>query len=264
MKRTARQALLALLVFAGCQPGPRAAAEDVEDLVVEVLAEVPHDRGAFCQGLVWQDGVLYESTGLYGRSTLRRVDPATGKVLARQDLDPGLFGEGLALADGRFVQLTWQAGLALVYDEKDLVQIDQRSYGGEGWGLAWDGRRFVMSDGSSRLTFRDPSTFEDMGHVDVTLDGRPVARLNELEVAEGLVYSNVWQEDWIARIDPKTGRVTARIDASGLNTRVDRRGTDVLNCIAYDPDSKSFWITGKLWPLMFRVVFAAGPKRSEG
>lgn len=257
MKGSVPYALVVLLVAAGCEPAPPAAADGVEELVVQVLEEYPHDPGAFCQGLVWHDGALYESTGLYGRSTLRRVDPVTGAILASLDLDPGLFGEGLALADGRFVQLTWKAALALVYDEKDLLAVDQHSYRGEGWGLAWDGKRFVMSNGSSRLTFRDPSTFEDVGHVTVTLDGRAIARLNELEVAEGLVYANVWQQDWIARIDPQTGHVTGRIDASGLNARVDRRLTDVLNCIAYDPNSKSFWITGKLWPRIFRVVFAS-------
>lgn len=243
-----------LAVLLGCQPAPRAAA-DVEELVVKVLEEYPHDRGAFCQGLLWHDGVLFESTGQYGRSTLRRVDPKSGAVLERLDLDPGLFGEGLALAGGHFVQLTWKAGLALVYDEKDLVPNGQHSYGGEGWGLAWDGERLLMSNGSARITFRDAATFEPVRELGVTLGGRPVKRLNELEVAEGLLYANIWQETWIARIDPKTGEVTARIDASGLLSRFDRRGTDVLNCIAYDPDSKTFWVTGKLWPLMFHVVF---------
>jgi len=249
---------VALAVLLG-QPAPQAAA-DVEELVVKVLEEYPHDRGAFCQGLVWHDGVLFESTGLYGRSTLRRVDPKSGAVLARVDLDPGLFGEGLALAGGRFVQLTWNAGLALVYDEKDLVPVAQHSYGGEGWGLAWDGERFLMSNGSARLTFREASTFESVRELDVTLGGRPLTRLNELEVAEGLLYANVWQETWIARIDPKTGEVTARIDASGLLSRFDRRGTEVFNCIAYDPDSRTFWVTGKLWPLMFQVVFVPGTR----
>ncbi len=254
MRRKA-YALVTFLALLGCQPAPRAAADGVEELVVKVLSEYPHDRSAYCQGLLWQDGVLFESTGLYGRSTLRRVDPTSGAVLARHDLDPGLFGEGLALVGGRLIQLTWYAGLALVYDEKDLLPIDQLSYGGQGWGLAWGGERLVMSNGTSRLSFRDPSTFEIVGHVDVSLGGRAIRNLNELEVAKGSVYANVWQEDWIARIDPKTGKVTARIDASGLLSLFERRGTDVLNCIAYDPESKTFWITGKLWPKMFQVVF---------
>lgn len=181
------------------QPAPPAAGGvAVENLRVKVLAEHRHDPGAFCQGLVWHDGVLFESTGQYGRSSLRRVEPLSGAVLVSYPLDPLLFGEGLALVDGRLVQLTYQA--SLIYDAKDLVPLDQRVYTGEGWGLAYDGKRLVMSDGSSRLTFRDPQSFELQGTLEVRLDGRPVPKLNELEVVDGAIYANVWMADWIARI----------------------------------------------------------------
>jgi glutamine cyclotransferase len=258
-----------LLTFAGCQLASRAAADgdvsaggvaavSVEELVVKVLAVYPHDPRAFSQGLIWHDGALLESTGQYSRSTLRRVDPVSGTVLARRDLDPGLFGEGLALAGGRLVQLTWYAGLAMVYDLASLEPVGQLDYHGEGWGLAWDGERFVMSNGSSLLAFRDATTFEVLGEVEVTQEGQAVGNLNELEVAEGAIYANIWYQDWIAKIDPQTGQVTARIDASKLLTRDERRrlgNAGVLNGIAYDPASRTFWLTGKYWPKMFQVTF---------
>lgn len=256
------KALLALVVFswaASAEAQPRISAEkwkQAERLTVEVLAEHPHDPGAFTQGLLWHGGALYESTGQYGSSTLRRVDPATGTVLFQYDLDPGLFGEGLALVDGRLVMLTWQAGLALVFERQGFVPVDELTYTGEGWGLAWDGSRLVMSDGSSRLAFRDPHTFEVLSTVDVTLDGQPLGHLNELEVVDGRIWANVWQEDRIVRIHPETGKVTAVVDASPLRRALLRPRVDVLNGIAYDPESKTFWLTGKLWPSIFQVVFA--------
>lgn len=231
-----------------------------EQWTIKVLAEHPHDRRAFTQGLLWHDGLLYESTGQHGLSSVRRVEPTTAVVVAQYDLDPSLFGEGLALVGGRLIQLTWQAGLAFVYDAASLVPVDQFVYQGEGWGLTWDGRRLVMSDGSSRLTFRDPATFDVLETRVVTLDGVPLTHLNELEYVDGRVYANVWYDDHIVVIDPETGKVRAVIDASGLLSPLERRGVDVLNGIAYDPVSATFWITGKNWPWMFQVVFVP-PKK---
>ena len=228
---------------------------EVEQLTVRILAAYPHDPTAFTQGLVWDGGLLYESTGLYGRSTVRRVEPGDGRILEKTVLDPNLFGEGLALAGGRLIQLTWKAGIALVYDLATLRDVDQFGYNGEGWGLASDGERLAMSNGSSLLTFRDPSDFRWLSTLEVRLAGEPIDRLNELEFADGQLYANVWGENRIVRIDPQNGRVTAVIDAAGLLKPQEARMVDVLNGIAYDPASETFWLTGKFWPKTFQVVF---------
>jgi glutaminyl-peptide cyclotransferase len=238
-------------------PAPAARAGELpEQLVAEVISVRPHDPGAFTQGLLLHDGDLYESTGLTGRSSLRQVEPLTGEVKRRRELAPELFGEGLALAGGRLVQITWQDGRAFSYDLADWAAAPREfRYSGEGWGLCADGSRLVMSDGSSRLTFRDPSTFEPTGGVSVTLAGQPVERLNELECVDGEVYANVWQTDEIVRIDAAGGVVTGVVRADGLLTPAERQATDVLNGIAYDPQTGHFLITGKLWPKLFEVAF---------
>lgn len=225
-------------------------------LGVDVLATRPHDPRAFTQGLFLADGVLYESTGLNGESTLRRVDPATGRVLERVDLPDTVFAEGLARVGDRLIQLTWQNRVAFVYDRATFRQIGQHAYDTEGWGLCHDGRRLVMSDGTSTLFFRDPATFGVVGQVAVTVDGVPRDLLNELECVGNRVYANVWQTDTIVRIDPATGIVDAVIDASGLLAPDERAAADVLNGIAWDPAAGTFLITGKLWPKLFEVRFA--------
>lgn len=229
--------------------------DTVEQLKVKIHGIYPHDPTAFTQGLVWDGGVLYESTGLYGKSSLRRVDPTTGQVLSRTTLDPNLFGEGLALVEDRLVQLTWKAGVAFAYDLLSLEVIDELGYNGEGWGLAYHDGRLLMSDGSSRITYRDPQDFRWRSTLDIHLQGQPIADLNELEFAEGDLYANVWGQERIVRIDPETGQVEAVIDASGLLEEREKRMVDVLNGIAYDPVSKTFWLTGKFWPKMFQVTF---------
>lgn len=227
----------------------------VERLRVKVLAAHPHDPTAFTQGLLWEDGVLYESTGLYGRSSLRRVDPMTGEVLEQRPVEKSFFAEGLAKVENRLLQLTWKAGVVLVYDAERLIQIDELGYNGQGWGLAWDGERLIMSDGSSRLTFRDPEDFHWMSTLEVHLEGEPVKLLNELEFAQGRVWANIWGEDRIVRIDPTTGAVDGVVDAAGLLQPAEKPMVDVLNGIAYDPDSETFWLTGKFWSKTFQVVF---------
>jgi len=224
-----------------------------ETLRVRVLRKYPHDPDAFTQGLIWHDGVMYESTGEYGKSSLRKVRLEDGEVLAKRELDPNLFGEGLALVEDSLIQLTWRAGIALV---SDLATLETRStlrYRGEGWGLCFDGTALVMSDGSSRLEFRDPNSMEILREVSVTKNGRPVPRLNELECVGSEIYANIWQQNEILRIDAKSGRVTASIDASGLLARSESLRADVLNGIAYKADSQTFLITGKLWPQLFEV-----------
>lgn len=234
--------------------------QEVERLRVNVLSESPHDSGAFTQGFVIDDGTgevsrLFESTGLRGQSTLREVHLLSGEVLHSTSLPPDHFGEGLALVGNRLIQLTWQEGIAHVYDRDTFVKTGQFSYSGEGWGLCYDGRRLIMSDGSARLYFRSPETFKLQGSVDVTLDGQPQRWLNELEFADGSVYANVWQQDIIVEIDPASGKVTAVIDASGLLNPEERPPAAVLNGIAYSRRTKTFFITGKYWPTVFEVTF---------
>jgi len=226
-----------------------------------VLSVRPHDPTAYTQGLVWDHGTFYESAGLYGRSSLRQVEPRTGEVLRRVDLAPGFFAEGLALVGNRLLQLTWKEGVAFQYDARTFERTGEFHYEGEGWGLCDDGRRLVMSDGSDHLGFRDRRTFALLGGVDVRLDGRPATQLNELECVDGAIYANVWRTDEILRIDPANGRVTAVIDAGGLLDAAAQEQADVLNGIAYDPEKKTFYITGKLWPKMFEVVFVGGSPR---
>ena len=227
----------------------------VHTLRVDVLRELPHDPSAYTQGLSWSDGRLYESTGRYGESTLRRLDPKTGTVEQRVEVAPNLFGEGLARVGDRLIMLTWKAGRAVVFDAATFEQVRTHRYSGEGWGLCHDGERLLMSDGSDTLTIRDPETFEATGTVRVTLRGRPLTALNELECVDGAVYANVWQDDYIVRIDPVSGRVTHQIDAAGLLSRDEARGVDVLNGIAYNPNTETFYLTGKWWPKMFEVRF---------
>jgi glutaminyl-peptide cyclotransferase len=241
-----------LLVALGSAPLAHAAS--IPTVRPEIVRTFPHDRQAFTQGLVFHEGKLYESTGLLGQSTLRRVVPSTGAVEKSVSLAGNLFGEGLALAGDRFIQLTWQNHVALRYD-LDFKPVDRVDYTGEGWGLCYDGARLVMSDGSSRLLFRNPSTFAVMGDVEVRNVYGPVSRLNELECVGPHVFANVWQTNHIVRIDPGSGDVTGVVDASGLLTRSEAAGIDVLNGIAFDPGTGHFFITGKLWPKLFEVRF---------
>jgi glutamine cyclotransferase len=228
----------------------------------EVVRTLPHDPQAFTQGLVYRDGRFLESTGLRGRSSLRRVVPETGAVEHRVDLSSDRFGEGLALVGSELIQLTWQNRVALRYD-LDFARIGTFDYEGEGWGLCYDGTRLVMSDGSSKLYFRDPKSFAVTGSVEVTRDGAPVRDLNELECVGSLVYANVWQTDSIVRIEPQSGRVLTSIDASGLLSASEAARADVLNGIAFDASTGHFFITGKLWPKLFEVRFAFDPGSAD-
>ena len=183
--------------------------------------------------------------------------PTSGAVERRIDLDPSLFGEGLARVGRRLIQLTWKSQIAFVYDLDTFESEDEFRYVGEGWGLTFDGRRLIMSDGSARLTFRDPQTFDETGSLRVTLRGLTFRDLNELEWVDESIYANVWQRDIIVRIDPQSGEITELIDAAGLLSLSEARGVDVLNGIAYNPKSQTFYLTGKLWPKMFEVRFVS-------
>ncbi|MDQ4105329.1 MAG: glutaminyl-peptide cyclotransferase [Actinomycetota bacterium] len=243
---------------AGQQPvGPQPAGQQAaaQQLRVQVLATLPHDTTMYTQGLEIHDEVLYEGSGQVGQSRIRTTALPGTAVLREEALPAPLFGEGITIAGDRLWQLTWTDQTAIERDPETLAERRKVTYPGEGWGLCYDGKRLVMSDGSDRLTFRDPVTFAPSGQVAVHLNGKPVRQLNELECVDGAVWANVYQTDRILRIDPNTGAVTGLVDASGLLTAQQRASADVLNGIAAIPGTNEFLITGKYWPSMFRVRF---------
>ena len=236
------------------KPAAAGAQQNARQLTYEVVNSYPHDPDAFLQGLVWYDNGFYESTGLYGRSTLRRVEFPSGKVVKSIALAPELFGEGLALVGDHLIQLTWQAHRGFVYDRESFKLLREFTYDTEGWGLAYDGKNLILSDGSSTLSYLDPQTYQSVRKLQVTMNGRPITELNELEFIEGEIWANVWETDLILRIDPATGQVTSFLNLKGILAPSDRKGTeDVLNGIAYDSERKRVFVTGKLWPRLFEI-----------
>ena len=229
----------------------------VSRLEPAVVAEHPHDPQAFTQGLVWHEGSLYETTGKYGRSTLRQVSPRDGQILRQVDLPPDVFAEGLARVGETLIVLTWREQRALVYDLGSFQHLRTHTYEGEGWGLCHDGRRLVMSNGTSTLQTLDPSSFIPTGRIEVRDDNGPIEGLNELECVGDSIYANVWPSDRIVVIDAGTGAITAQIDGGKLAARAlaSNEGIDVFNGIAAVPDTDRFYVTGKLWPATFEVRF---------
>ena len=230
----------------------------------EIVQRYPHDQEAFTQGLLFSDGVFYESTGLYGRSSLRRVAVESGEVLQMRKLPLTYFGEGLTLWAERLIQITWREEVALVYDRESFELLETWKYEGEGWGLTHDGQQLIMSSGSSFLTFRDPETFAVLGEVEVIGHLGPVEMLNELAYIEGEVWANIWLTDMIVRVDPGSGQVLGWVDLTGLLSDEDRQGhtVDVLNGIAYDSNQQRIFVTGKLWPMMYEIrVLPLGAER---
>ncbi|GFK96065.1 hypothetical protein NNJEOMEG_03939 [Fundidesulfovibrio magnetotacticus] len=258
MTRTLQSfAVLALALVLCLAPDRPARARE---LSYTVTATLPHDEEAFTQGLLFAQGQFFESTGLYGQSTLRRVDPATGKVLARRELDRNHFGEGLALLGGVLYQLTWRQRLVLLYDAATLEPRGSLPLETEGWGIAATPFGLVTSDGTPTLTWRDPLTFKPGRSVAVTDRNRPVERLNELEWAEGWILANVWHDDRIAVVSPATGKVAAWIACAPLRARLPGlpRESD-LNGVAWDPAAKRLYVTGKNWPAVFQLKLEEWP-----
>lgn len=243
---------LATRLAATPPPGDQSAPATYGYQIVKVY---PHDSRAYTQGLVYRDGVLFESTGLHGRSSLRKVRLETGEVLQQRPLEARYFGEGLVDWGGRLIQLTWQTNVGFVYDLATFTPVGRFNYPGEGWGLTHDGKRLIMSDGQpdGQLRFLDPTSLKELGRLTVRDQGRPVAMLNELEFVRGEIFANIYQTDRVARIDPSSGRVVGWIDLSGLLTPAERRDTDVLNGIAYDEKGDRLFVTGKLWPRLFEI-----------
>ena len=221
----------------------------------KVLKVYPHDPDAFTQGLFVQDGRLFESTGMVGTSSLREVDLNTGAVRRQVTIDRPYFAEGIAPWRDHIIGLTWKHGKAFIWDAASFSARGELAYEGEGWGLTGDGQHLILSDGSDHLRFLDPETFRVVREVAVTLRGTPVDMLNELEYIDGQVYANVWQTDYIVRIDPQSGHVTGVIDLRGLMAYgpAITRPIDVLNGIAYDPVRKRLLVTGKYWPALFEI-----------
>jgi glutamine cyclotransferase len=246
-------ALVATTASSVCAKQAAPSHSQPEQLRIRIIRAYPHDAKAFTQGLLFLDGSLYESTGLYGRSTLRRVDLTSGQVEQEARLPDSLFGEGLAQVGQRLIQLTWKNHTALVWDLATFHKQAEFGYDGEGWGLCFDGRQLLMSDGSDRLFLRNPTTFAKEGEIHVRLSGRPLMNLNELECVGGVVYANVWQDNHIARIDARTGIVTGWIDASGLLDRQEAPSADVINGIAHMSTTGHLLVTGKLWPHIYEV-----------
>jgi glutamine cyclotransferase len=221
----------------------------------KILKTYPHDPKAFTQGLVYyKDDILYEGTGMWGESSLRKVDLKTGQVLQIHTLPSDIFGEGITLWGDKIIQLTWQHRKGFVYDRETFTLLREFSYPTEGWGITHDGTRLIMSDGSATLFVWDPETLQEIGRIEVRDDKGPVVRLNELEYIRGLIYANVWQTDRIAIIRPDDGRVVGWIDLSGLLAPEDRHArVDVLNGIAYDAEGDRLFVTGKYWPKLFQI-----------
>jgi glutamine cyclotransferase len=223
----------------------------------EVVKVYPHDQNAFTQGLVIEKGVLYESTGLYGNSTLRRVDLETGNVMQSYALPAEFFGEGITVFGDRIIQLTWQSHKGFVYDKYSFDLLQEFSYPTEGWGITNDGSQLIMSDGTANLYFLDPETFQKVGQVEVHDGNASVTNLNELEYINGEVYANIWPTNKIATINPQTGQVKAWIDLTGIYTQENNDPNSVLNGIAYDAEGNRLFVTGKMWSQLFEIKLIA-------
>ncbi|HWG51166.1 MAG TPA: glutaminyl-peptide cyclotransferase [Candidatus Acidoferrales bacterium] len=236
------------------QAAKKTSTVSVPEYTYKIVNVYPHDPQAYTQGLVYKDGYLYEGTGLNGRSSLRKVRLETGEVLQRVDLPPELFGEGIALLGGKIFQLTWKAGTGFIYDAHDFHLLRKFSYPGEGWGLTTDGHLLYMSDGTPEIRVLNPETLKEIRRIKVHDAASPVNELNELEFINGELFANIWQTDRIARISPRTGKVVGWVDLSGILSPMYRRTPDaVLNGIAYDPQGKRLFVTGKLWPNIFEI-----------
>ena len=247
---------LALALF-GCSGTNPSVPRDSRVAIVytyKVVGSYPHDSDACTQGLVFDNGVLYEGTGLYGRSSLRKVDLERGEVLQTHNLPEQYFGEGITIYRDEIFQLTWQSNVGFIYDKQDFSLLGEFNYDTEGWGMTNDGKRLIMSDGTSTLHFLDPDSLKEIKRIEVyDLDG-PVNRLNELEYVKGEIYANIWQTNRIARINPTTGQVDGWIDLTGiLNPQDVINPVDVLNGIAYDSKNGRLFVTGKLWPKLFEI-----------
>ena len=248
-------AVLATAALVAGSVVPSAHAGGIPVYHYKVVHTYPHDTGAFTEGLFYEDGYFYESTGEVGTSVVRKVRLDTGEVEQQVDTPAGYFGEGIIDTGTKLVQLTWREGVAFVYDKATLHLVGGFRYPGEGWALTRDATHIYMSDGTPTIRILDPASFERTGSINVTADGVPLQQINEVEWVKGQIYANVWQTDRIARIDPKTGHVVGWIDLKGLmdTSRLGDLSNDVLNGIAYDAAHDRLFVTGKHWPSVFEI-----------
>jgi glutamine cyclotransferase len=260
-------ALTWLMVAVAGQAVPPVAQSHAPVASVRVVRSFPHDTQAFTEGLFYRQGSLYESTGLEGRSSIRRVELVTGKVIQQRSLDARYFGEGIVASGDKLFQLTWKGQVGFIYGLSTFARLGEFNYKGEGWGLTRTDKYVVMSDGTSELRLLDPVTMKEIRRLQVSDGGQPVTSLNELEYVRGEILANVFQTDYIARISPTTGKVLGWIDLSGLSGVSHGRGVpgepDVLNGIAYDPDGQRLFVTGKLWPRIYEIKVVGGGSGRE-
>ena len=250
--------------IAGQSPEASVTPQDVPTYSYKIKNSWPHDRRAYTQGLIFLDGMLWESTGQYGESSLRKVELKTGKVIKQISVPRSYFAEGMTVFRDKVFQLTWQEHKGFIYDPDTFQKQGEFNYTGEGWGLTHDDESLIMSDGTDKIRFLDPSTFQTTRTISVTDRGAPVHELNELEYIKGEIYANVYQTDRIARIEPKTGKILGWIDLAGLLAVDDRTGEeDVLNGIAYDKKGKRLFVTGKMWPRLFEIEIVKHKARSS-
>jgi glutamine cyclotransferase len=253
-KTTCLLFLLFSLVLLNCSCSDSKKPAEIEHYTFEVVNSYPHDPTSFTQGLVFEKGLLYESTGRYGLSSILKVDLKAGNVLKAHNLDDKFFGEGITVYQDRIIQITWREHVGFVYNKSTFKLLGTFSYQIEGWGITHDGKSLIMSDGTSWLDFLDPESFEKTGSLHVHDDKGPVGGINELEYIRGQVYANIFPTNKIAKIDPRTGRVTAWIDLEGLYEDInDLYHRKVLNGIAYDKENDRLFVTGKLWPKLFEI-----------
>jgi glutamine cyclotransferase len=253
MRHALAAPLLALFACGQTAPAPPAAAE-VPVYGVRIVNSFPHDPGAFTQGLIFLDGHLYESTGMVGESTLRKVSLPDGKVLKSVPIPAGHFGEGMVNWGKELISITWQNGRGFRWDRETFRKLGEFRYSGEGWGLTQNGRELIMSDGTPDLRFLDPKTLAETRRLRVTFKGKPVSNLNELEWVKGEIFANIWQTELIARIDPGSGKVVGVINLAGLQARTGQSGLDnVLNGIAYDAKGDRLFVTGKRWAKLYEI-----------
>jgi glutamine cyclotransferase len=223
----------------------------------EILNVFPHDPGAYTEGFFYHENYFFESTGLYGQSSLRKIDPQSGEIIKIIKLPRKYFAEGIAMIDGKIYQLTWRSGIAFVYDAESFEKLGRFEYPGEGWGLTTDGEELIMSDGTCTIRFLKPETFDQIRSITVNYRNETVRNINELEYAKGWIFANIWQDDRIIQINPETGKVNRFIDLGDLvnylTPQDDDKEPEVLNGIAYNPQKNTFYVTGKFWGSVFEI-----------
>ncbi len=252
------------LWLAGCSRQPSHSSDMIPVLEYKVIRQYPHNPDFWTQGLVFDNGFLYEGTGQYGHSAIHKIATSTGQILQSRHLDAEYFGEGITILGNRLIQLTWTSHVGFVYDKDSFSLLEEFEYDTEGWGLTHDGKDLILSDGTDRLYWLDAKTFSLLRELSVTAGGIPIGDLNELEYVDGAILANVWNTDRIARIDPQSGKVTAWIDLTGIfSPQSSARPVDVLNGIAHNPSTGRLYVTGKLWPVLFEIEIITKPPPSR-